>query len=101
MLEHLNTKNYIIPYNSPDTLKFKYMKIIEKDYAKYLEAINKGGNFCTYGQFGELIRIFNQHNNWSDKTVQNYVTVIIDELEKLGFIRSQFLNKNKIGRAHV
>lgn len=95
ILDNLNLKDYKIPINIPNTTRHRYMEVINKDYGKYLEAIALSGGFCMYKQFGKLLNAFNYYKDLSDGTIEVYTTSILKDIEDLGFIGSDYLNRNK------
>lgn len=95
IIKDLNNKKYNIPKNVPKSTKFKYIHIIQRDYSKYLEAISISGGMCMFMQFRKLVNAFYGNNSLADGTIRVYASSIINELEDLGFIGTEYLNKNK------
>lgn len=93
-LDSIRNKTYEVPLNVPSTTIHKYVEVIEKGYAKYLEAIDLCGKFIMYKQFYKLVGLFEPNLN-KDESRERIGRFIIRKLEKLGFIFSSNINKNK------
>lgn len=93
-LDSIRNKVYEIPVNIPPTTSHKYMEVIEKGYAKYLETIDLCGKFIMYKQFYKLVGLF-EPNLSTDESRERTGRFIIRKLEALGFIASSNINKNK------
>lgn len=98
MIVVINTlckKEYKMPINIPLNSKHRYVEALIKGYPKYIEAIGLCGNFCMFSQFEQLFKLFNLSNNYTESTINKYTPLLINDLERLGLIGTEYLNKYK------
>lgn len=95
IIDTLSNKEYKMPSNVSIRNEYKYLKAITEGYAKYLEAISLCGGVCMLEQFAELINAFNKDADYSKKTLSIYASRIARDLEELGFVGLDFLNRYK------
>lgn len=96
VFKKLNKKKYNIPNNVSQGYSYKrYKKVIEKDWGKYLEALVRCGPFSMNQQFIELTKNLDQERDITDKYRIVWANSVIDELEKLRFISTDYLNNYK------
>jgi hypothetical protein len=93
-LEQIKNKRYEIPLNIPQSTSHKYSEVIEKQYAKYLDAINQCGKFIMFRQFFKLTEAFSPTENTEVDKERNGLR-IIKRIADLGFIDTASINKNK------
>lgn len=93
-VEDFISKTYDIPRNIPSGTSHKYLELVNKGYAKYLEIINLCGNFAMYKQFYKLVKIYEGQNR-TERSNENVANKIINHLIELGFLGSSHINKNK------
>lgn len=82
-----------LPLNIPSKYTHKYLYVLEKEYDKILHPIFKIGLYSTYRQFYALYKKFNP--NLSENYIKKKCTKIIQELNELGFIEVNNINRNK------
>lgn len=87
-------KEYSMPLNIPPQSSYKYLEIIEKGYAKYLEVIDLCGKFIMYQQFNSLVEHF-EPTLTKAASRERVARLIIKRLIELGFVDSSNINKNK------
>lgn len=96
ILNELSNKKYNVPSDITQKRTLKYYEIvIEKGWAKYLDALTRCGPFAMRPQFVELIDILEPNKYVSNATLNSQATLILQELEKLNFISTGFLNNYK------
>ena len=93
-LEYFKNKKYQVPLNIPETTKIKYLNVIALDYAKYLDVVYHCGKFIVFKQFYKLVECFDGESR-TEKSNETIGLKIIHELERLGFIKSDYVNRNK------
>lgn len=93
-LDNIRNKIYEVPLNIPSTTAHKYIEVIEKGYAKYLEIIDLCGKFIMYQQFYKLVSIL-EPSLTTDESRERTARRYIKKLKELGFIDNGNINKNK------
>ncbi|GLC31147.1 hypothetical protein [Clostridium omnivorum] len=94
-LNDILKKNYEVPKNINPKLCHKYVEVIAKGYAPFLEVVYNCGGFCTLTQFSKFILKTNKLIN-TEKSARNKATKILNTLLDLGFVGVEALNKNKV-----
>lgn len=92
-LSELRNKEYCIPENIPSSSSHKYLTIIEKDYSKYIAVIYYCGKYVMQQQFYKIIKKYNPH--LKESSCETNGKKILKELEALGFIKTDHINRNK------
>jgi hypothetical protein len=93
-IEDFINKEYVITKNIPPSNSHKYVEVIERGYAKLLEAIDRCGKFIMYHQFYNLIKVM-EKTNITEDALQRKSRCIIKRLSVLGFVDSSSINNNK------
>lgn len=95
MIEEINDKKYKVPDNITERTRCKYVEVIDKGWARYLDVLVQCGQFCMQQQFTKLLEILNTDRNIKDTTLNSYSSRIIKRLEELKFIGSDYINNYK------
>ncbi len=93
-VEYFGTKKYVVPLNIPKTHTHKYQEVINLGYAKYLDMVYNCGKFIMFNQFQQLLEKY-EGKNRTEESNQTIASNIVSRLEDLGFINSEYINKNK------
>lgn len=93
-LELITSKEYTLPINIPQNTDYKYLEVIQKGYAKYLEAIDLCGRMIMFKQFYELVDLLNK-GSLKNSSRERIGLNIIKRLTELGFVDSHYINRNK------
>lgn len=87
----MNNMNF--PKNIPENTKYKYQLTFDKEYQKYILFI---GSFGGYIMLNQLIKLFKLYNpNLSDSYCRKQVGIMLKDLNYLGFVKEDYINKYK------
>lgn len=93
--DYFKNKNYELPSDLPPRTSHKYMEVINEGFAKYLEVAFLSGGFVMYKQVIKLMGLFEGKGRTED-TNEKYAYTMVKRLEELGFIKSDYINRNKV-----
>jgi len=92
--QELIKKEYKLPVNLPSSLKHKYVEIIEKEYAKYIDIIYNCGGYIMLDQMTKLIRKY-EGNHRKEESNRKAAYKVLKKLKDLSFVKDGYINRNK------
>ncbi|MBO8160626.1 MAG: hypothetical protein H0Z24_03235 [Thermosipho sp. (in: Bacteria)] len=93
-LEYFKNKTYEIPADIPQKHKAKYLEVIDAGYAKYIDILYRFG-YMFNQQFVYILQAIND-NKWKFSSAKVIGGRIVNRLEELGFIGTDYINRNKL-----
>lgn len=92
--QDLVQKKYKLPMNLPSSVKHKYVEVIEKEYAKYVDIIYHFGGYVMLEQMIKIVTIY-EGSNKKESTNRKRTYKILKKLKELDFVKDEYINRYK------
>jgi hypothetical protein len=89
--QDLVQKKYKLPMNLPSSVKHKYVEVIEKEYAKYVDIIYHFGGYVMLEQMIKIVTIY-EGSNKKESTNRKRTYKILKKLKELDFVKDEYIN---------